>query len=176
MIKNTKEHYGSVAKFFHWIIAFLMIGMLALGFIMQGKAVVNVHQLIGFTIFVLAVCRLIWKLINPSTVLPHSLLKIEKIAAKTVQALMYPCMFAMPISGWMMSTAYGLIPHFWGMKFPMPGIENDQDFGHAVEDVHNTLAIVLIILIFMHVMGALKHHFIDKDPTILKSMLPSCKK
>lgn len=172
MLKNTEREFGSVAKFFHWVIALLIIGMLCYGYIMQGIDATNLHQVTGLCILILAAVRIVWRFFNPAPKLPASLLTIEKFAAHTVQALLYLCMFLMPITGWMMSTAYGLIPHIGSFEIPMPGIENDQSFGHMIENIHNTCAVVLIVLICMHVAGALKHHFIDKDPSILRSMLP----
>ena len=176
MLKNSSERYGSVAKFFHWLIALLIFTMLFLGYLMQGLAVVNVHQIIGLTILTLVACRLIWKLFNPYPQLPPTVSKIEKIGAKTAQAGLYICMFGMPLSGWTLSTAFGTIPHIGNIMLPAPWIGNNQALGHFFQSIHNTLAIVLMALIFMHVMGALKHQFIDKDPTVLKSMLPSFKK
>lgn len=176
MIWNNEKEFGFVAKFFHWLIAFAIIGLLSVGYFMQGKTIVNFHQLTGLTVLSFAVPRLIWKMINQSPKLPNNLLKIEKIAAKSVQALLYLCMFIMPISGWMMSTAYGLIPHIGSLYFPCPGVENNQVFANNVEVVHNTVSFILLGLIVMHIGGALKHTFIDKDPSVLRSMLPRFKK
>lgn len=173
MLKNSQLSYGSLAKFFHWLMAFLMICMIFLGFLMVGKSLTNVHQITGFVIFTLAACRLIWKLFNPTPKLPDTVSKLEKIAAHTVQALLYVCMFGMPLSGWAMSTAFDLVPHIGSLHFPMPGINIDEAQGNFFQEIHNTLAYVLIVLIGLHVGGAFKHTFIDKDPQVLKSMLPS---
>lgn len=176
MLKNSYKEYGTLAKFFHWTVALLIISMLCLGYLMEGLRVVNVHQIIGLTILTLAACRLIWKLFNVAPRLPPTVSKIEKLGARGVQICLYLCMFGMPLSGWTMSTAFGIIPQIGNMMFPAPWIPIDQSLGHAIEYIHNTLAFVLIGLVCLHVMGALKHQFIDKDPTVLNSMLPRFRK
>lgn len=173
MLKNSTENYGSVAKFFHWTVALLILSTLILGSLMKGKFLVNIHQIIGLTIFTLATLRLLWKLINKSPRLPDTISLFNKIAARTVQGLMYVCMFGMPLTGWSMSMAYGLIPHIGSFTFSMPGIPIDQTLGDNLKLIHNTMAIVLTCLVGLHIMGALKHHFIDKDHRILNSMLPN---
>lgn len=176
MLTNSKQKFGSISQFFHWLMAFLIIAMLFLGFLMTGKKITNVHQLTGLLILTLAACRLIWTLFNPKPALPDTVSKLEKLAARTVQALLYVCMFGMPLSGWAMSTAYDLIPQLGNLTFPMPGISIDQQLGDFFKTIHNTLALILIGLIGLHVLGALKHQFIDKDPSVLKMVLPNFKK
>ncbi len=176
MLKNTKQNYGSIAKFFHWLIAALIIFMLFLGYLMMGVTVTNIHQITGLCILTLVACRLIWKLINPFPLLPDTVSKLEKMAAHTVQVLLYVCMFGMPLSGLAMSTAYGLIPHIASFTIAMPGIDINQPLGDQFKLIHNSLAYVLIALISLHILGALKHQFIDKDPRVLDSMLPRFKK
>jgi cytochrome b561 len=174
MLKNTLENYGSVSKFFHWIIALLIIGMLFLGYFMVGQKILTLHQLIGLSILTLATCRLIWIISNTHPRLPSTVSRLDKLAARSVQVLLYVCMFGMPLSGWAMSTAFGFIPHIGTYYLPMPGISVDQSLGIFLENIHNTLAIILIALIGLHVAGALKHYFIDKD-SVLQSMLPKSK-
>ena len=175
MLTNTREIYGSISKFFHWLIALLIITMLFLGFLMIGQKAVNLHQLTGLTILALAAFRLIWSIFNQHPRLPNTVSTLEKIAARGVQGLLYLCMFGIPLSGWAMSTAFGFAPHIANMNLSMPGIPIDQQLGSFLETVHNTLAFVLIALISLHILGALKHQLIDKDSQVLRSMLPSFK-
>lgn len=170
MLRNTRANYGSLSKFFHWTIAILIIFMLFLGFLMVGSQV-TIHQIIGLSILTLAALRLIWILINPHPQLPAHIPGYEKFAARAVQALLYVCMFGMPLSGWAMSTALGFIPHIGNFNLPMPGISINETTGGFFESIHNTLALILIGLLVLHVAGALKHFFIDKD-NVLQNMLP----
>ena len=121
----------------------------------------------------LAACRLIWILFNPHPRLPDSVSRLEKIAARAVEGLLYVCMFGMPLSGWAMSTAFGSFPMVMGVALPMPFVPVDRDWAMTFENIHGTLALILIGLISVHVLGALKHYFFDKDQ-VVQNMLPCC--
>ena len=174
MLKNTEVHYGSVAKFFHWIIAFLILGMLLLGYLMSGQTLMTVHKLTGLFILTLAALRLIWTLFNPQPRLPGTVPRLVRIVARAVEGLLYLCMFGMPLSGWAMSTAFGHAPMIMGVAVPMPFVSVNHDWAMTFENIHGTLALILIGLISMHVLGALKHYFFDKDQ-VVQNMLPCCK-
>ena len=174
MFKNTKAHFGSVSKFFHWIIALLILCMLPLGYLMSGHTLMTVHKLTGLFILTLAACRLIWLLWNPQPRLPASVPRLEKIIARAVEGLLYLCMFGMPLSGWVMSTAFGYFPMIAGVALPMPFVPVDHDLAMTFENIHGILAWILIGLISLHVLGALKHYFFDKDQ-VLQNMLPCYK-
>ncbi len=173
MLKNTGAYYGSLSKFFHWIIAFLILCMLPLGYLMSGHTLMTVHKLTGLFILTLAALRLIWILLNPHPRLPATVSRLEKIAARAVEGLLYLCMFGMPLSGWAMSTAFGYFPMIGGVALPMPFVPVDHDFAMTFENIHGTLALILIGLISLHILGALKHYFFDKDQ-VVQNMLPSC--
>lgn len=174
MLRNNNRSYGSIAKFFHWTIGPAMIIMLILGYFMVGQKLTVIHQLIGLAIFILAICRIIWTLQNRHPELPVGMPIYEKLLAKVVQIILYVCMFGMPLSGWAMSTAFGLVPHIGSINFPMPGIQLDQSFGAIMENVHLIFAWMLVGAVCLHVIGALKHFFIEKDH-VLQSMIPFAK-
>lgn len=173
-LKNTTEKYGSIAKFLHWLTALLIIVMLFIGYFMDNwgsAAIYNLHKLIGLSILGLVLVRALWAIINRRPRLPDDMNKLEKFLAHCVQGLLYLCMFVMPLSGWAMSTAAGHYPHIGSMIFPLPGIPLNQTLAGNLFAIHSTSAIILITLISLHILGALKHHFIDKN-TVLKKMLP----
>lgn len=173
-IKNTSEQYGSVAKFLHWAMGLLIITMLIIGYFMGdwGSATIyNIHKLTGLSILVLAIFRVFWSIANRRPRLPSDVNRLEKFLARCVQVLLYLCMFVMPLSGWAMTTASGRYPHIGSNVFPMPGIPTSQTLARTLFEIHSTAALLLIGLISLHVLGALKHHFIDKD-TVLKKILP----
>jgi cytochrome b561 len=169
MLRNTKEQYGSINKFFHWTMAFLIITMLCVGFFMSGP-IVNIHKLTGLLILTLVALRLIWKLLNPVPELPETISRFEKILARSAEGFLYLCMFAMPLSGWAMATSFGYSPHLGSFYFPMPGISVDKTNAYFFKSIHDTLAWVFIGFISLHILGALKHLIIDKDSRVLKSM------
>jgi cytochrome b561 len=177
---NTKSSYGSVAKFFHWTVSFFVICLLCVGFFMGDigdKAlrgnVYNVHKLIGLTVLCLMVLRTTWMLMNPKPGLDTS--KFEKFIERSVHALFYTLLLLMPLSGWMMATAAGYLPHIGSWSFAMPGIVKSDDIKELAGIIHEVVAWTLLTLVVLHVAAALKHHFINKD-SVLRRMLPKKRK
>jgi cytochrome b561 len=171
MLTNTENSYGSLTKFFHWAIAILIIFMLFCGYFMSGLSWLNYHKIIGLTIFSLAVLRVIWTLTNKHPKLPETMPIHEKLLAHAVQYLLYLFMLGMPLSGWAMATAFGKSPHVFGVYFPMPFITINPQLGIIFENIHNTAAVGLIVVLCLHIIGALRHHFLIKDD-VLRKMLP----
>lgn len=177
MMKNTEIEYGGVAKFFHWLIFLLILFNIVLGYIAplfpkpsQGN-LIYVHKINGLTILLLVILRLVWALINIKPKPPSLTSLLEKIAVKTVHGLMYVAMFFIPISGWIFSTAAGYPPTIFGIKFGFPGIPKSKVIDDIGFDIHATFVIILLILIGIHLLASLKHHFYDRDGTFLR-MLP----
>jgi cytochrome b561/polyisoprenoid-binding protein YceI len=181
-----QQRYTAVAIALHWIIAVLIIGMLVFGFILDGMdygpgspkmALVQIHKSIGITILLLSVARLIWRLMNPPPPEPP-MPQWQKLLATTVHVFLYVLIIAMPLSGWIMASAS--IAHdtrFFGtLEVSLPGFSGmPTDDRNAIDDlfhnVHFQLAWVIIVLLGLHLAGALKHQFIDKDGLIAR-MLP----
>ncbi len=177
MFKNTKERYGSMAKSLHWTMSVLILCMLFVGYFMGNwgiAAIYNLHKLTGLLILILVIVRIMWTLNNTQPALPPAMKRPEHVLSRIVQGLLYICMVFMPLSGWAMVTAFGYFPHLGSVVIPMPGIPIDQNLALFLAEVHGTIAIVLIVLISLHVLGALKHHFINKDE-VLKKMWPGAK-
>lgn len=177
--KNTTERYGAVHKTLHWVIALCVIGMLIAGFLMgdiEDRAlrfqVYSFHKALGVTILGLMVLRLVWKLINrdlPRPLPTHP--RHEQIAAAVVHWGFYALLIAMPLSGWILTSAANSTINWFGF-FAVPSIaEPNQDLRETMEEVHEVLALGIIGLLALHVAGALKHVIIDKDST-LRRMLP----
>lgn len=178
-LKNTLQTYGVIAKCFHWLMAILIITMIAVGLTMADMKntpdkfkLIGLHKEVGITVLFLACLRLGWKILDTSPLLPNSLSTAAKLGAKLAHFGLYALMFAMPITGWLMSSAAGIPVSMFGL-FLMPNlIAPDKELGHFVRGLHETLAWVLIGLITLHVLAALLHHFYYKD-NILKRMLPN---
>lgn len=174
-IMNTSTSYGSVSKFFHWLIAILVIGMLCIGYLMgyikddvTFGTVISVHKITGLFILVLIILRLIWTLFNPKPALP-SLSPLERFAAKSVHFLFYIILIVMPVAGWIMSVASGHVPHLFSWAINLP-IEKSKPTAELWESVHNTLAIVIIVFVSLHILAALYHRLVKKDD-VLQRML-----
>lgn len=174
-IKNTQDRYGVVAITLHWIIAVLIIGMLCLGLYMadlpasaEKLKLFGWHKEYGMLILALAMMRIVWRFrsVNPTLDIP----RWERIAAHTVHWALYAFMFAMPITGWLITSAAGLPVSFFGLFVIPTLIEPNKELQHLFGDIHEYLAYGLIATICGHVGAALKHEFINKDD-ILRRML-----
>lgn len=175
MIKNTYSTYGSPAKFLHWIIAILLIGMLTFGFFLDDipkdyKGVVyNIHKLTGVTILLLMVIRICWSLGNTRPDLPNKTPRWQRFSARTVQYLLIIFAIIMPLAGWIGSSAVEKFPHIGDLQLKLP-VPHEKFIADASFEVHETVAIILIVLISMHVLAALYHHFIRKDDVMRKML------
>jgi cytochrome b561 len=178
MLRNSPARYGSVSKTFHWVMAALVVFMLCLGLYMDGVAALaeklrlyNLHKSLGATVLFLALCRLAWHLYSAKPPLLASLKPLEKTAARTVHALMYVFMIGMPLSGWLMSSAAGRAVGVFGF-FTLPDlVGQDEALAGLMRSIHGIAAYGFMAAICLHVAGAVKHHFIDRDAT-LRRMLP----
>jgi cytochrome b561 len=175
-LTNTENRFGLISFLFHWVMAILIIGMLILGIYMTRIPISALklelygwHKEIGMLILMLIIFRFIWRL---SVILPslQTLPRWERIAARSVHWLFYFFMFAMPITGWLVTSAAGLPVSFFDL-FTIPTlIEPSEEKLLFFSSIHQWLAYALIVVICLHVAAALKHQFIDKDD-ILRRML-----
>jgi cytochrome b561 len=188
MLRNTSTGYGAIAIAFHWAMAVLIIGMLALGIYMHElppteQATFQLYQLhksIGFVVLALAVVRLAWRLINPAPRLPSGMHPLEKLAAHLGHIGIYLLIFAIPISGWFMVSAspWG-IPTILFNVFPVPHLPIPESLGSKDQAegffklLHEYGAFLLIGLIVVHIAAALKHHFIARDETLKRMVSTS---
>lgn len=175
---NGPHGYGPVAKALHWLTLLLLLGSFGLGLSMvelplspRKLQVYSWHKWVGVTVFLLTALRLAWRLADPPPPLPGSVPRWQRLAARLSHAGLYSILFAMPVSGWVMSSALGLKTVYLGL-LPLPDlVAPDRALGRALSEVHETLALLLVTLIGIHGAAALYHHFILKD-TVLRRMLP----
>jgi cytochrome b561 len=176
--ENTPNRYGVVTKTFHWVMALLIIFMLCLGLYMGTEhdmarkiKLFSLHKALGILVLMLAVCRAGWHLYSKKPPFLESLKAWEKAAAHAVHILIYAAMFAMPVSGLLLSAAAMRPVSFFGL-FTVPSFAEKNDaLREAMGNVHFYVAWTLIGILFLHVGGALKHFIIDRDKT-LQRMLP----
>ena len=178
VIRNTRERWGSLSQLLHWLIVVLIALQAALGLTgillplgMQKLAVLARHKSIGITILGLAALRLLWRWLNPTPPLPGNLRRHERFLAHFTHVALYVLLFAMPLSGWIMSSARGF-PVSWFNRVQLPDLvpKSEALYG-AMVTIHASLAIALALIVALHIAGALKHHFVLKDD-ILRRMLP----
>lgn len=181
-IENTEDHYGAIAILFHWSMALIVIGLAALGLYMvtlpdvgfNTKKVMLIlyHKEFGVLVLVVLVARLAWRVTHILPQLVAHLPDWQKIAARFVHLSFYLLMFALPMTGWLMSSAAGIPVSFFGL-FTLPDLLPRDDYlFQQLIDVHKWFGYALILFIFVHVGAALRHHFVFKDNT-LRRMLPN---
>ncbi len=176
LFKNTQDRFGAVSKTFHWVIAIDFICVMLAGLYLAELAdkatalhYFKYHKEFGLLVLVLVVPRLLWRLYSAVPDYVASLRTWEKRLAGAVHFLLYCCMFFMPLSGWIFSSAAGRPVDFFG--YTLPNLTQDKALGHFFHAAHQVVGWSLLGIVGLHVAGALKHHFIDHDIT-LRRMLP----
>lgn len=174
LIKNTDQRYGRIAVLLHWLMAVIVLGLLTLGLYMvrlpiglEKLKLYGWHKEYGLLVLGLILLRLLWRLYNitPRLALPSW----EKAAARVVHWLLYALMILMPLTGWLLTSAAGLRPAFFGLITLPALIAPDEALRNTFGTLHEIFAWSLIGLILLHTAAALKHHFIDRDD-ILRRM------
>lgn len=188
-MSSASNRYSAVAIALHWLIALLLVGQIAGGWIASDEAtpraqafqMFQMHKSFGLTILALSFVRLFWRLGHKAPALPPGMAGWEIFAARATHILFYALIIAMPLSGWaLISTApYSVTTMYFGL-FEVPllpilseALRNKET--HAFfESVHSALVWLTIGLLALHIGAALKHHFINKDD-VLARMLPFLK-
>lgn len=195
----SENRYTRTAVVLHWLIAFGIFGMFLLGWYMTDlpregpKAMAydlfdlglytwqlsepasprtfyfNFHKSVGITLLALIIFRLFWRITHRPPVLLSSLKAWEKHLANNTHRVLYLLLLAVPLSGLIMSMSgkYGV--KWFGIPV-IPGIENES-LREAFLSVHEIAGIVMLVFIALHVAGALKHRFVDKDDTLKRMSL-----
>jgi cytochrome b561 len=112
-----------------------------------------------------------WRLFNPPPALPAGMSKLERVLAKATHIAFYVLLFAMPFTGWLMSSAKNYSVSWFGL-FTWPDLvgKNEQAF-EVLKQTHDAMSVVLLSIAILHILAALKHHFWNKDD-VFKRMLP----
>lgn len=175
---NTKDSYGIVSKSFHWVMALGIIFLLILGFYMHGLpsspdkfALYGLHKSIGAILLFLVILRFVWRVGGLIPLLPDNIPNWQKISANLIHYALYGLMFLMPLSGWFMSSAAGYPVSIFGLVTLPALISPNRELVGLFKEFHEIFAWGIIALLVLHILAAVKHHFIDRD-NILRRMLP----
>lgn len=168
-----------IAKGLHWLMAALLLGLLALGLYMtdlplspEKLLLYSWHKWLGVSAFLLLWCRLLWRLTHRAPAAPEGLSAGMARLATLGHLALYALMLLIPLSGWLMSSAKG-VPTVWFGLWPIPDLlPRDRALGDALQLVHRALNYLLMATIAGHVAAALWHHTVRKDDT-LRRMLPA---
>ncbi|ABV35827.1 cytochrome b561 [Shewanella sediminis HAW-EB3] len=176
MFRNTTNSYGRITILIHWVSALAVVGLFAVGFWMVDltyystwyKTAPHLHKSFGVLLLMLTLFRLIWRQLNPKPAADPNHKEWEKRAGKLAHSAIYLLLLLIMFSGYLISTAdsRGIWVFGW---FELPG------FGAFIDDqadiaglIHQYAAYSLVGLALIHALGALKHHFVDKDSTLLR--------
>ncbi|MBU6502019.1 MAG: cytochrome b [Burkholderiaceae bacterium] len=125
------------------------------------------HKWIGVTVFALLVPRIAWR-VRHGPSLPVAMPAWERAAASAVHLLLYLLMAAIPVSGWLMSSALGVSTVYLGV-WPLPDLlGRNEALGLVLQALHHILNDALLALVALHVAAALKHHFVDRDDILVR--------
>ncbi len=198
---TTSPRYTTVAITLHWVLAILVLSMIPIGWWMgdailvketraQALEIFPLHKATGMTILALTVMRLLWRLSHKPPPLPQAMQAWEQTVARATHWMFYALLLAMPLSGWIYSSAgyseafrtFINVPVTWFGLFTVPefpGVSTQPDearkaIGLTAVFIHSKLAWVMLTLAGLHVAAALKHHFVNKDD-VLTRMLPFLK-
>jgi cytochrome b561 len=180
-IDNTEERYGVVGIALHWSMAVLLIALTALGLYMVALpdvgfdtrkiTLILYHKEFGMLMLALLVVRLAWRVTQILPRLVAHLPDWQKVIARFVHLCFYALMIALPMTGWLMSSAAGFPVSFLEL-FTLPDLIGRDDYVfQQLIDIHRWLGYALAALIVVHAAAALRHHFAYHDDT-LRRMLP----
>ena len=172
-----EARYTTTAIALHWLLALALLTSFCVGaymadlpFTPQRLKLYNWHKWAGVTILALSALRLVWRLTHrPPADVPMP--AWQRRAAHLTHNALYLLFFAVPLAGWAYSSAAGF-PVVWFGVLPLPDfVQPDKGVAETLKTLHFTLAWALAIVALLHVAGALKHQFIDRDG-LLRRMLP----
>lgn len=163
------SRYSKGAIILHWLMAVMIIGNLAGGFLHdfvpteggQRAAVMGLHKSFGLTIIALTLIRLGWRLANPPPPLPAYFTGGERLLSKAAHLGFYGLMLALPLSGWVAADRNDRPLAFFGLPVPKFGV--DKAMGSTANEMHELLGWAMLALLALHIIGIIKHKVMDRD-------------
>jgi cytochrome b561 len=169
LIRDTTAGYGLLTRLAHWIMAVGIIGMFVLGLWMVTlsyyspyyRTAPDIHRSVGILLMILLVARFGWRLVNPKPD-ESELSPFERAASRVVHWGFYPLLFALMVSGYLISTADGRPIEVFDW-FSVPALVHRKGMEEPAGEVHEILAYLTIAVVIVHTAASLKHHFIDRS-------------
>jgi cytochrome b561 len=176
---EPRNRYSTVSLLFHWGLALMVLAQVLLitaHEATEGQAVsrefVVTHKALGMLVLVLTLARIGWRFANPALPLPPGTPGWQKIGARATHVLFYVLLIGLPLGGWAASSAAGRDIDFFGLfNWPLLPLPQSRDLAGTFMDAHEAGVKVLYVLLALHVLAALKHHFLDRD-NVLHRMIP----
>ena len=115
-------HYTGTAKTIHWLMALMIFSLLALGFYMadlplspEKLKLYSWHKWAGVTVFLLTIVRIAWRITHQPPAMPWQMPRLQQLAAHAGHLGLYGLMIAIPLTGWLMSSAKGYQTVWFGV-------------------------------------------------------------
>jgi cytochrome b561 len=171
------ETYSTPHRIIHWVMAVIIIAMVPVGIYMASipyppdpaanpalkNSLYEWHKSFGIIIFFLACARVFVRVVKGAPPPEATLTPIERIASSSVHHLLYVLIFVVPLAGWLAtSMCYGPVNLFWTIPMTLP-FSATEPTCTAVYRVHFGAALLMTLLVFAHIGGALMHLVIKRD-------------
>ncbi|MBA4284921.1 MAG: cytochrome b [Xanthomonadaceae bacterium] len=177
---STSSRYSGTAIALHWLIAVLILGGFLVGLYMTGLKLspdklklYAWHKWSGMTVLALALLRIVWRSTHPAPSPLPGQPRWQLLAAQAAHLALYLLILAIPLSGWLYSSASGYPVVYFGIKaLQLPDlVDKNKELAKTLKEVHELLNWTMAALVTVHAAAALKHQLIDRDGT-LSRMLP----
>lgn len=177
-LRNSSKRYGLVSVVIHWLVAVAVFALFAVGLWMTGLSYYSpwyqtapaLHKSVGVLLFAVMLFRLVWRFLTPQPAALSSHTTAVQLLSRLGHGVLYLGIFVVMFSGYLISTAEGRgIKVFDLFEFPalITGLPNQADLAG---EVHFYVAWGLVIFAVLHGLAALKHHFIDRDATLMRML------
>jgi cytochrome b561 len=173
-IRDTRAGYGLPTRLVHWLMALAIVGMFFLGLWMVEldyyspyyRSAPDLHRSVGMLLLFLLIVRFGWRLFNDKPADPE-LSTIERWGGEVVHWGFYPLLFALMVSGYLMSTADGRPIEVFNW-FSVPALVHDKGMEKTAGEIHEWLAYATMAVVVLHALASLKHHFLDRNRVLAR--------
>lgn len=178
-LKNDDSRYGALSIGLHWLMLLLLVAVYATIELREAfpkgsdprELLKTWHFMLGLTVFGLVWLRLAARFLGGSPTIAPPPSPWETRLAGAMHLALYALMIGLPLMGWLMLSAAGKPIPFFGMELPALTGEN-RALSLELKEVHEALATAGYILVGLHALAALYHHYLRRDNTLLR-MLPA---
>ncbi|MDK2759817.1 MAG: cytochrome b [Sphingopyxis sp.] len=178
-MREHHSRYSTVSIVLHWTIAILIISNATFGGWMEDASDADklgyyqLHKSVGITVLLLSLFRLGWRIGHPWPAFPATMAAWERVLARSTHVLFYVLMIGAPLMGWAAASAGGApeVPLYGAIPAPNLPLPQSEALGNDLGSIHKMMVKAIYVVLVLHVLGALKHHFFDRDE-VLHRMLP----
>ncbi|ARS26442.1 cytochrome b [Sphingomonas sp. C8-2] len=178
-MQESRFRYSTVSIIVHWTIFVLILANATFGGWMEDAppseklGYYQLHKSVGITVLLLSLFRLGWRIAHPWPPFPEGMKLWERLFARGTHILFYVLMIGAPLLGWAAASAGGApeVPLYGAVPAPNLPLPQGEQLSDAFGDWHKVMVKAIYVVLALHVLGALKHHFIDRD-LVLHRMLP----